>query len=107
MPLDGFLIWRRRARRDIQSIGTYLEAQNPVAAKSQLEIVFLRSRDLEDHPQLGKPGRLAGTRELVVPRTPYILIYRITPKGIDILRVLHTKRDWPPRRRASSSSESG
>jgi toxin ParE1/3/4 len=46
-------------------------------------------------PQSGRPGRRAGTRELVVGRTPYLVPYRILGETIEILRVLHGSRQWP------------
>ena len=51
---------------------------------------------LADFPESAKPGRVSGTRELVVPATPFIVVYRIEAAGIVILRVLHGARKWPP-----------
>lgn len=48
------------------------------------------------HPYSARRGRVAGTRELVVPRTPYLIVYRIEQKAVVILRVLHGAQDWPP-----------
>jgi toxin ParE1/3/4 len=50
---------------------------------------------LVDHPHLGRVGRVPGTRELVVARTPYIVIYEIEGDMIRIIRVLHTAQRWP------------
>jgi toxin ParE1/3/4 len=50
---------------------------------------------LKQHPALGRPGRIIGTRELVVPDTPYIIPYRIKEDEIQILRVFHGSRKWP------------
>jgi len=46
-------------------------------------------------PALGRPGRVAGTRELVVPGTPYIVPYRITGDIVQIITVLHSAQRWP------------
>ncbi|WP_207779334.1 type II toxin-antitoxin system RelE/ParE family toxin [Zavarzinia aquatilis] len=54
-----------------------------------------RSR-LSEHPHLGRAGRVADTRELVIPRTPYVAVYSIGPDAIDILAVFHGARRWPP-----------
>ena len=51
---------------------------------------------LDQHPALGRPGRVEGTRELVVTRTNYVAIYQIDGEVIDILRVLHGRQQWPP-----------
>jgi toxin ParE1/3/4 len=50
---------------------------------------------LIDFPNSGRPGRVAGTRELVVPGAPYILPYRIDGDAVRILRVIHAARLWP------------
>lgn len=50
---------------------------------------------LRAHPKLGRPGRVAGTRELVVSDTPFIVPYRVRESGIEILTVLHAARRWP------------
>ncbi len=52
---------------------------------------------LIDNRHLGRPGRVKGTRELVVTRTPYIVAYRLKRQSIQILRVLHGARLWPER----------
>jgi toxin ParE1/3/4 len=50
---------------------------------------------LAAHPQMGRPGRVHGTRELVITRTPYIAIYRLSSEAIQILRLLHGAQQWP------------
>ncbi len=54
--------------------------------------------DLAEHPELGRVGRVGGTRELVVTGTPYLLVYRIRGDELQILRVLHGRRQWLPDR---------
>lgn len=51
---------------------------------------------LAEHPQRGRDGRLPGTRELVIPGTAYISVYRLKPDRVEILRVLHSAQNWPP-----------
>lgn len=51
---------------------------------------------LAEYPKIGRIGRVAGTRELVVTGTPYIVVYRIEPTAAVILRVLHGAQRWPP-----------
>jgi toxin ParE1/3/4 len=50
---------------------------------------------LRQFPESGRPGRIEGTRELVIDRTPYIVAYRINANIVRILRVLHGSRRWP------------
>lgn len=52
------------------------------------------ARGLADHPQIGRPGHAAGTREWIVRRTPYLIVYRVRAETLEILRLWHTKRDW-------------
>lgn len=55
---------------------------------------------LGDYPGLGRPGRVAGTRELVIARAPYIIAYTVDPRidAVIILRVPHGARLWPEER---------
>jgi addiction module RelE/StbE family toxin len=76
------LEWSAWAHADREAIFDYIEADNPRAAAA----VDKRS---------GRPGRVEGTRELVITRTPYIVAYRIIGDTVRILRVLHSSRLWP------------
>jgi toxin ParE1/3/4 len=55
-----------------------------------------RVDDLSSYSHLGRPGRQAGTRELPVPGTPYVVIYRIEKSIVEIATVLHGRQEWPP-----------
>ena len=69
---------------------------NPAAARRvALRIVETVEQQLPDNPHLGRPGRVPGTRELVIPRTPYIVPYRVHRNALEILRVYHGARRWP------------
>jgi len=61
----------------------------------------LRIREAVDqlslYPFLGRSGRVAGTRELIVAGTPFIVPYRIRDDVVEILSVLHAARRWPER----------
>lgn len=80
---------------DIDSVYEYIAADDPVAAQA----VLLRIEQLVDqlpiHPKLGRTGRVDGTRELVVPNTPFIAVYEIEEPHINILAIIHTSRRWP------------
>jgi plasmid stabilization system protein ParE len=73
----------------------YLADKNPYAAKSLYEQIKAVATELIDSPYIGRPGRVPGTRELVITNTPYILPYQIRSNRIEILRVYHGARRWP------------
>lgn len=90
------LIWSDRAIRHLNEIITYINKENPVAAKRIAErVITLAKTSLRDQPQIGRPGRVTGTQELVVTQTPYIIAYRQHGTEITILAVIHRARKWP------------
>lgn len=68
---------------------------NPSAAERMAERVREAVEYLLEYPNMGKPGRVSGTRELVVSGTPFIVVYRVAVLTIQILRILHHARKWP------------
>jgi toxin ParE1/3/4 len=89
------LVWRRQAEQDLQRIFDFILEHNPAAAQRVAERIERRVAELQAHPRAGRRGRVAGTRELVVAGTPYIVAYRVKGRRIDILAVLHGARRWP------------
>jgi toxin ParE1/3/4 len=88
------LLWTPESIEDRRAIYDYVEADNPLAAIDLDELIFEKSQVLTKHPKLGRAGRIAATRELVV-HANYILIYRIAGDEIHVLRVMHSARQWP------------
>ncbi len=89
------LAWAEPALRDLAAARLYIARDNPAAATRQVERILTAAAGLVRFPESGRPGRRAGTRELVVGRTPYLLPYRISGDVIEILRVLHGRQRWP------------
>lgn len=89
------LRWHRQALDDLRGIHDYIANENPVAARQVISHLREQARLLPQHPEIGRPGRLPGTRELVVVRFPYILAYRERGADLEILLVVHTSRLWP------------
>ena len=90
------LRWTRRAERDLDEIAEYIGQDSPAAAaRVVLELIDQVEANLLAHPAIGRPGRVLGTRELVIGGLPYLVPYRMREKDIEILRVLHTSRRWP------------
>ena len=89
------LEWSVWARADRDAIFDYIDAHNPRAAVAVDKRISDRVRVLQRLPRSGRPGRVAGTRELIITRTPYIVAYRIIGDTVRILRVSHSSRQWP------------
>ena len=90
------ILWSPEAVKDLTSLRAYIAADNPAAAqKVVLHIVHNIEQLLADNPRLGRPARVPGTRELVVPNTPFIVPYRLQRNAIQILRIYHGSRRWP------------
>ena len=89
------LEWSIFAQADRNEIFDYIEADSPKAAIAVDARIREQVATLTRFPESGRPGRIEGTRELVISRTPYIAAYRITGNTVRILRVLHGSRRWP------------
>lgn len=91
------LHWSELALNDREGIFSYIETDNPRAAVEMDLRIRDETRTLLDFPSAGRPGRLQGTREFVIPGSPYIAPCRIENDRVVILRVLHGARRWPKR----------
>jgi toxin ParE1/3/4 len=89
------IVWTEPALHDLVAVRAYIARDNPPAADRQVERVLAAVAGLLQFPEIGRPGRRAGTRELVINRTPYIAAYRISGELIEILRVMHGRQRWP------------
>lgn len=89
------LVWLQRALNDRDAQLDYIAQDNPLAAVAQGDRIEDQVDLLLLHPKMGRPGRMQGTRELVISRTPFIVVYRIKGKRIELLRLLHGAQKWP------------
>lgn len=89
------LEWSPFALEDRDRIFDYIEQDNPRAAVAVDDRIREQVETLVKFPESGRPGRIEGTRELVINRTPYIASYRIQDHTVRILRVLHGAQFWP------------
>lgn len=87
--------WLSRALRNLGEEADHIAQDDPAAAARMVVLIEDAVALLADHPGLGRPGRVPGTRELVVPGTPYLVPYRVRGQHVDILRVFHGRRRWP------------
>ena len=90
------LVWSPEALQDLTEVRAYIARDNPAAAtKAVRRIVSLVSTQLPANPESGRIGRVSGTRELVISRSPFVVPYRVRAGPIEILRVYHAARMWP------------
>ena len=90
------IVWSPEAIEDLISLRAYIAKESPAGAQRiALRILHDVEHLLPNNPHIGRPGRVPGTRELVIPQTPYIVPYRVQRDVIQILRVYHGARRWP------------
>lgn len=96
-PAGVTVVWSPRAIRHLADLRTYISRDNPVAAARTALTLLTTVERLVELPSLGRPGRVAGTRELVVPGTPYVIPYRLGRDRLEIIAVFHGRQRWPKR----------
>ena len=89
--------WLRAAAANLRQAVAYIAKDNPAAATRMSARVRDAVARLDAHPMLGRPGRVPGTRELVVPGTPFVVPYGVRGDIVEIIRVLHAAQRWPPK----------
>lgn len=85
--------WLIGATQSLRSVHRQIAVENAEAAGrvvTRIERVVSR---LAEHPHSGRHGRVAGTREVIVPGLPYLVVYRVEERQVTILRVFHGKRE--------------
>ena len=87
--------WLAKALANLTDEADYIAKESPANAKAFFIHVLASVEQLKEHPHMGRAGRVAGTRELVITHYPYIVPYRIKNERVEILRVFHTARAWP------------
>lgn len=87
--------WTRLAVEDLDHAYDYIAVTNPTAARSVIARIESALKSLKAHPLIGRAGRVEGTREMVIPDTPFVVAYRITKGRVEILGVIHGARRWP------------
>ncbi|HEV2991508.1 MAG TPA: type II toxin-antitoxin system RelE/ParE family toxin [Candidatus Angelobacter sp.] len=87
--------WSPAATESFSEIVKYIRQQNPAAALRVAQSIYQAIGQLKKFPHRGRPGKIKGTRELVLPSLPFIVVYRINENMIEIARVLHGAQRWP------------
>ena len=92
------IIWSRPGIQHLKAIRDYIAENSPQSAQ-RIVISISESVDLlVARPNMGRPGRVMGTRELVIPGTPYIVPYRVKGERLELLAVFHGRQKWPKKR---------
>jgi len=91
------IIWRQAALNDLEAIREFIAQDNPRAAARVRTAIREAVERLAAYPNLGRAGRVEGTRELVIPDTLYIAAYRVVGDQLRILSIIHASRQWPRR----------
>lgn len=90
------IVWSPEATQDLAVLHAYIAEDDSAAAMRTVHrILDIVETALAGNPGMGRPGRVPGTRELVIPRSPFIVPYRIERGAIQILRIYHGARRWP------------
>lgn len=87
--------WLRTALRNLDEEAAYIARDDPQVAARMVERIAASVDRLATYPASGRPGRVPGTRELVISDTPYVIPYRVRGELVEILRVFHSARKWP------------
>jgi toxin ParE1/3/4 len=88
--------WTPPAQADLEEIVRYIAHDDIEAAFRQAERIESAAANLRRYSSMGRIGRIAGSRELVVAGTPYLLIYRVAGDRVEVLRIVHGAQSWPP-----------
>jgi toxin ParE1/3/4 len=86
--------WTVPAADDLEGIKNYLQAHYPQFAEATVRTIYMRIHSLKTAPDRGRPGHRSGTRELTLTPLPYVVVYSVKAKAVEILHVYHGAQDW-------------
>ena len=89
------VVWLKSALNNLDEIAKYISQESPQAAQQVVDLLVEQVNQLTAQPAIGRPGRVVGTRELVISNSHYLVPYRIINNQVEILRVFHTSRRLP------------
>ena len=87
--------WTRSAADDLESIVNFIRADNAEAAHRVGRKLYSAAESLSSMPRRGRAGQVEGTRELILARLPYIIVYQVLERDVRIIRVRHAAQEWP------------
>ena len=89
------VVWLKNALNNLDEIAEYISQESSQAAQQVVGLIVEQVNQLAAQPAIGRPGRVVGTRELVISNTHYLVPYRIKNNQVEVLRVFHTSRRPP------------
>ena len=89
------LRWTEAAAADLERIAAYLFTQAPERAPRLVRLIYDAPETLLSFPHRGRPGKKAGTRELVLSPLPWIVVYTVRDDVVHVVRILHGAQRWP------------
>lgn len=87
--------WTEAAAADLERIADYLFSHAPERAPRLLQELHAAPESVLAFPNRGRPGKMAGTRELVMRPLPWILVYSVRADAVHVVRILHGAQQWP------------
>jgi toxin ParE1/3/4 len=96
--MSSQILWTKRALARLDEIGSYIASDDPAAAAKVVGRISMAAERFAEYPHSGRPGRLNGTRELVLADIPYIVPYRVIGMRVHVITVLHAAQKWPLKR---------
>jgi addiction module RelE/StbE family toxin len=88
--------WTQSAAADLESIVNFIRDDSAEAARRVGRRLYLAAESLAGMPLRGRVGQVEGTRELILAQLPYIVVYRVMERDIQIIRIRHAAQEWPP-----------
>jgi len=89
------LRWTEEAANDLERIADYLVQNTPGRAQGLIERIYDAAGSLLTLPDRGRPGKVKGTRELVLSALPYVVVYVVREDAVVVVRILHGAQQWP------------
>ena len=89
------VVWSPRAIRHLIALREHIARDSEPNAALVAQRILQSAELLQKQPEVGRPGRVIGTRELVVPNTRYIIPYRVRRERLELIAVLHGRQKWP------------
>ena len=87
--------WTKPAIQHLVEIREYIAKDSPAAGSRVTSTIREQVKALAHHPEIGRRGLLEGTRELVISRLPYLVVYQVEGDAVTVLAVVHTAKNWP------------